>query len=353
MSKSIYIKLTTVGVDIDVEYDIYADGVVLIEENVPTSSLESGYIVEAPDETTFISLVTDTGCGDIELDCSTTTTTTTTPVTTTTTTIDISSCLTGLVIEAFYLDKSRDYELLNPLWYPKPGDPDELHKFETTIGTHDCGRALFYLKGNDIYIGDILINNNDGGFPEIETPSGNTTGVDYENNYVDIMDVELSANSRYTKVVITSEQAIEIAATSPYSSTITFSFDCPLPEIGCHEFRTWVLIKDIRGKILYNGVPSGGFVTVDVCQEYNIDPALGLYYRMVNCNGDYCYIGIDNKINLESMLGTFEVGDRFYIDPLGYQEHLYTWENVLEYFDVLPPNCIIDTITRTEDICES
>ena len=150
MSKSIYIQLTSVGEDVSPTYDIYANGVILLEEDVLSSVLLAGYLVEAPDETLYISLITDTGCGDIDLECDPTTTTSTTLVTTTTTTIDITQCLVGLVIEAFYLDKSRDYDLLNPLWYPKPPDPVERAKFDAAIGKHFCPRALFYLKGNGI-----------------------------------------------------------------------------------------------------------------------------------------------------------------------------------------------------------
>ena len=358
MSKLIYIKLTSVGTDVPTEYDIYSNGIDLIEADVPTSSLLSGYVISASDDTIYISLITDGGCGDIELYCASTTTSTTTsipPTTTTTTTQDITKCLIGMTVECFYLNRYRDYQILNNTWYPMPTNPPDLSRFNNMFNIHDCDAALFYVKGNGIYIGDVLMNNDDStrGYPEFLTPSGNMTGVDYHNTWVPIMELNLSNMSRYSHIIITQQQAIDIAAASTTLSDITFTFECPMTPYNCHEFISWVLIKDAKGNILYNGMPNEGFATIDICQEYPNDPGLGLYYRMINCNNEYCYITPEDKLTLEGTLGTFEMGDKFYINPLGYQEHLYTWENVFQYFDILPPSCVISYLERTINECES
>ena len=358
MSKLVYIKITDAGGSVSPTFDLYANGITLIGNDVLLAELLGGYVAIAPDDTTFVSIIGTTGCGDIDLYCVSTTTTTTTgipPTTTTTTTHDITKCLIGMSIECFYLDKYSDYQILNNTWYPKPTSPTDLHRFNNMIGGHDCDAALFYVKGNGVYIGDMLMNNDDStrGYPEFATPSGNTTGVDYHNTWVPIMELNMSSMSRYSNIIITEQQAIDIAAESGNLFDITFTFECPMTPYNCHEFVSWVLIKDARGTILYNGMPNEGFATIDICQEYPPEPGLGLYYRMVNCNSEYCYITPEEKLTLEGTLGTFEIGDRFYINPLGYQEHLYTWENVLQYFDVLPPSCVISYLERTTDECET
>ena len=86
MSKLVYIKITDVGGSVSLTFDLYANGVTLIGNNISIASLLAGYTSTAPDDTTFVSVLGTTGCGDIDLYCLTTTSTTIAPTTTTTTT---------------------------------------------------------------------------------------------------------------------------------------------------------------------------------------------------------------------------------------------------------------------------
>lgn len=294
----------------------------------------------------------------INIEPTTTTTTTIEPTTTTTTTAVPPECFLGMIIESFYIDRHSDLDdvLAQVGYFPPSGA--ELTKLQDSIGTHDCNYALYCVYGNDIYIGDSLMNNSDNTttcLPATVTPDGNVCFSNYNNNIATIYNIELSNMSRYSYIRVSSEEAAEMSAAS-VDTTITFDFveyrgahDCPCTG---HEFITWVIIRDSQFNILYNGVPNAQFVTLDVvCPEPT--PGLGHYWRLLDCSDGWCYLSVDDKLTLEALLGPFEVGDRFYSEGGEYQEYLYEWEGILERFDTLPPTCVIHSLTRTLDTCES
>jgi len=218
-----------------------------------------------PITTTTTTIIPTTTTTTIVPTTTTSTTTVTPTTTTTTTTIGPVECLNGLVIETIYLGQGPDRFLLKT---------DYSHPCSDMIGVHSCDRAFFEIFGNDIYIGDSLMNNLGGTTGDV-TRSGKQTCYDY-NNHPDEISISGtwtgSSNSRYSKNVLTTQQAQDIAAAAG-GSTIDFSLvstmltydvicnDDPLP----HTDITWTRISDNTGELLYNGCPNGNFITLDVC----------------------------------------------------------------------------------------
>jgi hypothetical protein len=193
------------------------------------------------------------------------TTTTTALPTTSTTTKAVQNCLDGLSIETIYLSSTSDLELL-PLGYTHPC-PDQ-------VGAHICNRAFFEIYGNNIYIGDSILNNDDGE-GGIVTQSGKKACVDYKNLPDALTGGTWTGNSlsRYSKVVITSAQASAIAAASTSGTTIDFSLvstqtiyntSCDSTTIP-HSNVTWTRISKSDGTVLYNGCPANNFLQLNVC----------------------------------------------------------------------------------------
>ena len=84
--------------------------------------------------------------------------------------------------------------------------------------------------------------------------------------------------ARYDKIVLSTEQALQIGAISENNTWITFSirnvngwYNVPCGgdlQPGYHALSNvycWVRISNSQGQVLYNGYPSGPFLTVDVC----------------------------------------------------------------------------------------
>jgi hypothetical protein len=226
---------------------------------------------------------------EVAINCFTTTTTTSTCYvyaemvsfceeiipTTTTSTTNIQptiECLEGLVIEAIYMRTVYDYELLSP---------DYVHPCYPTIGTHDCNRALFELYGNGdansgVYIGDLRMNNAEGSGGGVTIHSGNNICEDYH-NHPDILTGGLwsgTEQSRYDRITLTYQQALDIATASPGGGTIVDFYFLPAmitygttcyDETAPHSEITWIRISKSTGEVIYNGCPEGGFLSLDVC----------------------------------------------------------------------------------------
>ena len=196
----------------------------------------------------------------------TTTTSTTVSTTTTTTTRHIIPCLEGLVIESIYLYSQSDLLLL-PEGYT--------HPCTSSIGIHLCNRAFFEVYGNGIYMADSLMNNADGNVGEI-THSGKYTCTDYYNLPDDLTGGTWTGNilSRYSKTVLTHQQAIDIANAggggttidiSLLSTMILYSSMCD-GQIYPHSDVTWLRISNSTGQVLWNSCIEGQSIhTIDVC----------------------------------------------------------------------------------------
>jgi hypothetical protein len=188
-------------------------------------------------------------------------------------------CLDGLIVETIYLDNLADIPLLKPEYVAPPNTPT------IWIGTHQCNRALFEVFGNGVYIGASKLNN-DGGVAGIDVSpeEGIPVCQDFVNRPDDIAISSPwtgSVRSRYSKTILTAEQALDIAlAGVPGSTTITFlirgvlSYVNSIPRpvlLDCggvvsHLDVTWVRISLSDGTVVYNGLPPvGTFGTIDVC----------------------------------------------------------------------------------------
>jgi hypothetical protein len=255
-------------------------------------SVGTYYFTGLEDDGTYVITITSfTGCIveiEVPVICATTTTTSTTcyvyaemvsfceeivPTTTTTTTSDPQStieCLEGLVIEAIYIHLEEDYLLLSP---------DYVHPCPRNIGTHYCDRALFEVFGDsakNIYIGDLKMNNAQGVGGGITDNSGNVICQDYYNRPDDLTGGTWTGSSlcRYDKLTLTYQQALDIATANPgggnivtfslVPTVITYGVTCS-DDDGSHENITWIRISKSTGEVIYNGCPSGEFLSLDVC----------------------------------------------------------------------------------------
>jgi len=181
-------------------------------------------------------------------------------------TYPVVECLNGLIVETIYLDSLSDLDLI-PSGYEHPC-PDE-------IGSHGCNRALFEIYGNGVYIGDSKINNSYGTGGG-ETIHGTYICQDYYN-----VPNELEAGgfwtgspySRYNKIIITSDQAIDISNAGGGGNIVGFSLISAMLEYGAtcddildpHSNVTWTRISKPDGTVIYNGCPEGNFAEIDVC----------------------------------------------------------------------------------------
>ena len=186
----------------------------------------------------------------------------------------IISKLEGLKIETLYIQKESDLALLpNTYRHPCPGQ----------INMHECNRAFFEVEGNNVYIGDSLMNNNTNilNTPGIITQSGKYTCKD-EFNVPDVFTggpgTWINANggplSRYSKMNITRQQATAIANVNPTSCFVEFELVSVNTTYGSgceanafpHENVTWVRISKPDGTVIYNGCPVGNIVVLNICR---------------------------------------------------------------------------------------
>lgn len=200
----------------------------------------------------------------------TTTTTSTSSTTTTSTTINpeaVIECLEGFTIEAIYMRTVYDYSLL---------PPEYVHPCYYTIGTHTCNRSLFEVYGNgNVYVGDFRMNNDSGVGGGITAHSGNEICRDY-NNVPHALTGGYwggTAGSRYDKITLTYQQALDIATATGGGTMVTFSMIAAMSTYGAscsssdgaHSGVTWIRMTKPNGEVIYNGCPDGNFVTLDVC----------------------------------------------------------------------------------------
>jgi hypothetical protein len=196
-----------------------------------------------------------------------TTTTTTNPATTTTTTTQsIVQCLDGLIIEAIYLQLVGDMDLL----------PDEyVHPCPTSIGIHSCNRAFFEVYGNGVYMADSLLNNAHGVDGAV-TYSGKEVCTDYFNTPADLTGGVWTGSpiSRYSKTILTQQQAIDIANAGGGGNTIDLSLISAMTTYSSacdgtsdpHTDVTWLRISTSEGTVIWNSCVEGSQIyTIDVC----------------------------------------------------------------------------------------
>jgi hypothetical protein len=251
------------------------------------------YFTGIEDDGTYVITVTSlTGCVDsfeFKVTCATTTTTTTIivcdvyveivslcdePTTTTTTTnlIPTIECLDGLVIEAIYIGTTYDYDLLIP---------EYSHPCLLAVGSHNCNRALFELYGNGdansgVYIGDFRMNNADDVGGGTTAHSGNSICQDYHKLLPNAMlgGAQPTDISRYDKITLTYQQALDIATTNPIGNNIVDFYFIPAMVtygVSCdgntapHDHITWIRISKSTGEVIYNGCPEGNFLRLDIC----------------------------------------------------------------------------------------
>ena len=229
-----------------------------------TSSTSTSTTSTTSSSTTTSSTTTTTSSS------TTTTTSTSSTTTTTTTAAPIIECLKGLVVETIYLASPYDLALLpSGYTYPCPSG---------TIGAHGCNRAFFELYGNGVYMADSLMNNARG-TGGATTYSGKKVCTDYYNTPAYLTGGVWTGHafSRYSRTVLTEQQAIDIAAAGGGGTTITVSFLAAMTTYSCtcdngnlqpHKDVTWLRISTSEGVVLYNGCISGSnLYTIDVCHS--------------------------------------------------------------------------------------
>ena len=120
-------------------------------------------------------------------------------------------------------------------------------------GGHQCNAAIFYLRGNNITIGTVYLNNYNER-DQYNYPPGVTSGT-----------------ARYNSLTLTTQQAQDIAASST-GGNINFSLVCATPINqdygygfgGCHTNVTWITLK-LNTETIYSGCPNNNFLTINPC----------------------------------------------------------------------------------------
>lgn len=151
------------------------------------------------------------------------------------------------------------------------------HPCPGTIGAHGCNRAFYEVYGNGVYMADSLMNNALGTGGAI-TYSGKEACTDYLNTPADLTGGVWTGNpySRYSKTVLTEQQAIDIAAAGGGGTTILLSFVAAMETYSSlcdnssypHRDVTWLRISTPEGVVLYNSCISGNnLYTINVCTE--------------------------------------------------------------------------------------
>jgi hypothetical protein len=197
----------------------------------------------------------------------TTTTTTAPPTTTTTTTVSVIQGLEGLKIETLYINQQSDMALL-PNGY--------VHPCPSQISAHDCARGFFEVTGNDVYIGDSLMNNSQTSpQPGAVTQSGKLACHDDLNTPAPLTHGTWLGNpfSRYSEMTITAQQAIDIANANPGNCIVEFKLVPTMVTYNCicdndtvpHDNVTWTRISKPDGTVIYNDCPINNITTINIC----------------------------------------------------------------------------------------
>lgn len=182
----------------------------------------------------------------------------------------LTQCLDGLIIETIYLHSISDLGLL-------PSDYN--HPCQSSIGQHICNRAFYEIFANGIYLGDSLLNNA-GGTGGATTQSGKQTCTDYLNTPAPLTGGTWTGNaqSRYSKIVITPLQALNIANIAAAGTILTFSMGDAMTIYNAtcdgntlpHTDVTWIRISRASGQVLFNACPNNNIAIIDVCSNVNV-----------------------------------------------------------------------------------
>lgn len=182
------------------------------------------------------------------------------------------NCLDGIIIETLYLAGQADYPLL-PLDYQVKKtvngvltNPAPWTLFNNGgVGGHTCNDAFFEVFGNNIYIGDSILNNSNGNTGPT-TISGLLSHKDYKNVPSGITGTWLgSSYSRYSKMIVSSSQAQQIANASN-GNLINLELR-PSDPLRVHPGTTWVRITRANGELLYSDTPQNNTITsLNICQ---------------------------------------------------------------------------------------
>lgn len=220
--------------------------------------------------------------GSIDPSPTPTVTPTLTPTITPTNPAQTIACLDGLIVETIYIGNFTDMGAL-PSNYT--------HPCPSTISDHTCNRAYFEIYANNTYVGDSLLNNANGStLSGTLTQSGKYVCGDYDNYPIELNSgytwtqsgIPKSGESRYSKTVISNQQATSMAAGG---NSILFKLigtqkiygtggNTESPnnennvECGVHVNRkiphsnvTWLRISRTNGDLVYNGCPSQNVTT--------------------------------------------------------------------------------------------
>lgn len=135
---------------------------------------------------------------------------------------------------------------------------------------HWCCRARFYVRANQITVYDtnnpskntVSLNNDSGECTSFNGTYSTNFYVD-DFNYPPTFPIGYNGKSRYDEITIGNAQAQAIAASS-LDGNISFGLVCPDTNQGCHGGVTWIRLyrNDV---LIYNGCPTGNFVTINPC----------------------------------------------------------------------------------------
>jgi hypothetical protein len=181
---------------------------------------------------------------------------------------NIASCLKGMVIETLYIHAQSDMALL-------PAEYQNGHPCASQIGTHVCNRALFEVEDTGVYVGESRLNNNGSSSGTETTPNGTLICKDFLNTPSALTGGTWSGNtlSRYSRIVITTSKANQIAAVST-GNTINLQLKGAINTyfpggVSCgnqsHSDVTWVRIYSSTGALLYNSCLSGSLTPIYIC----------------------------------------------------------------------------------------
>ena len=178
-------------------------------------------------------------------------------------------CLDNLIIEGIYLNENTDEDYLLPGYE---------HPCRSLIGNHNCSDALFELYIQDVFVGELKMNNYRD--YNLLSYSGNTSSrgtlicKDFENVPTPISNTNNwigSQLSRYSKVSITRNQLISIANNTNSNLLdlrLTGAFNPTTQRYNCngitHESLTWIRITNESGELFYNGCPVNNFLKLNV-----------------------------------------------------------------------------------------
>jgi hypothetical protein len=180
----------------------------------------------------------------------------------------LAQALTGLKIEAIFISALFPTSL--PTGYefaPIPNtNPVQYYGFNY----HNCNAAWFYAYANGVKVLDVILNNN------VNYPPPGTLCENFDNR--PFWDLNPNSLSRYSSVILDSQQATQLASLSLDQQTISFNLVCAktltphqcndsYPPDVCHSDITWIRISKSDGTVVFNGgVDTFNTFTINVFQ---------------------------------------------------------------------------------------